>query len=636
MSIVSALGPSSQSLAARTLRVDSVGPALSVTVRLYIAAVCLAGVLVLVQWPAFALNDPLAFVIFLSLGGLAQFWPIPFNKHASVSLSMAIALAGMLVLGPICAIWVNLASGLVHYLTMVRPQKRPLYRSAVTTSTLVVAAWAAGQVFLFSGGLVGLSGDPYSSILPLILASLTYYLINTVLVTEAMALEQRGDFWTLLRANYQWLTVNISSLTPLGFGIALIYLKVGYVGLVLFLLPMAIAWYSFRMYAKSVADVHRVNAELKQANEHVRVVNDELKVANERLNIMSEVSRTMLGSLHVSETFDKIMSSIQLMGYPAGVVLGPLFAGRNTIGHWRASHAALARPALTLSTDTAPTSFALLLASLHRDSSLLVREPCVLEAAALGLPGAETGLPALLIAIPLFLAEKPWGIVGISSEQAPSESGMTELLIFRSMVESALDMALTHEVAERAALVDTLTGLYNHRYFQEAIQRELHEAALANNCLSFMMIDINQFKLFNDTYGHQVGDQVLKTITRLLHDSIRESDIACRYGGDELCVLLPQTEGFRAVKVAERIDRAVREHPFHARREVGANAGEMETLNLRVSIGVATFPDAATTRAGLVEHADRACYRAKAEGGGVKASGDGSTQAAERGIGSAS
>ena len=632
MSIVSAIGTSSQPQASLSLRVEPNGPALSVTIRVYIAVVCLAGVLVLVQRPAFVLVDPLAFVIFLSLGGLAQMRPIQFNKHSSVSLSMAITLAGMLVFGPIYAMWINLAGGLVHYLTTVRPQKRPLYRSAVTTSTLVVAAWTAGQVFVFSGGQVGLRGDPYSSILPLVLASLTYYLINTILVTEAMALEQRRDFWTLLRANYQWLTVNVSSLTPLGFGIAIIYLKVGYLGLVLFLLPMAIAWYSFRMYAKSVNDVHRVNAELKQASEQVRVVNDELNVANERLNMMSEVSRTMLGSLHVSETFDKIMSAIQLMGYPAGFVLGPLFAGRNTIGHWRASHAALARQALTSSTGTAPTPFALLLASLHGDSSYLVREPRVLEAAALGLSGTESGLPAHMIAIPLFLAEKPWGIVGIASEHAPSESGMTELLIFRSMLESALDMALTHEAAERAALVDTLTGLYNHRYFQEAIQREMHEAALTDNCLSFMMIDINQFKVFNDTYGHQVGDQVLKTITGLLHDSIRESDIACRYGGDELCVLLPQTDAFRAVKVAERIDRAVRDHPFHARREVGANAGEMETLSLRVSIGVATFPDAATTRAGLVEHADRACYRAKAEGGGVRASGESSTRGAERGM----
>ena len=134
------------------------------------------------------------------------------------------------------------------------------------------------------------------------------------------------------------------------------------------------------------------------------------------------------------------------------------------------------------------------------------------------------------------------------------------------------------------------------------------------------MIDINKFKTLNDDYGHLVGDQVLQTIGQLLRENVRGTDIACRYGGDELCVLMPHTDRSRAMEVAARIDNVIRTYPFRVWKEASARA-EGTVLTLRVSIGVATFPESAGTRAGLVEQADRACYRAKALGGGVAAEG---------------
>jgi GGDEF domain-containing protein len=103
----------------------------------------------------------------------------------------------------------------------------------------------------------------------------------------------------------------------------------------------------------------------------------------------------------------------------------------------------------------------------------------------------------------------------------------------------------------------------------------------------------------------------------ILRENVREGDVACRFGGDEFCVLLPHADRARGIEVASRIDRAVRTFPFRVRQETVPNHDDRQTVSLAVSIGVAAFPEAALTRAGLLEQADRACYRAKALEGGV-------------------
>lgn len=612
---------------------------LSTTARLYIGAVCLGGLLILAQLPPSLPADAIGLVIFFVLGALAQLMPIRFYKEASVSLSMAVALAAILVYGPIFAAWVNLGSGIVHYLTVNRPRHRPVYRSALTTATLVIAAWVSGQLYLAAGGQVGAGGVSFGSVLPLALTSLCYYLLNTLLITTAMALEQNRSFLPLLKTNYQWLTVNVAALTPLGFGIAFIHQEIGWGGLALFLVPMVLAQYSFHLYSRGVENVRKTNDELKEANDRIRVTNDEmhrvnelvrqsnaeLKDANERLNVMYEVSRSLVGSLHLPETLTVIADATKLLGFSAGFIASTSNSDPDRISHWRATHPAFAQWALDEPDRAAQTALRKLVVTIGKQEWFGRGEIRVLDAQAAGLDiaqyhySSQEGNPlAMLTLMPLMIRSEPWGVVGFGSTQAPLPIEMKELLILRSMAENALEMALAHEQAERDALIDARTGLFNHRYFQEALQRELHDAAQRNSFLSFLMLDINSFKEFNDVYGHLVGDRVLEIVATLMRENVRDSDIVCRYGGDEMCVLLPQADRARAMEVAARIDRVIRSHPFHVKSENGFETTS-EDLQLRVSIGVATFPEAAQTRAGLVEQADRACYRAKMLGGGVVA-----------------
>jgi diguanylate cyclase (GGDEF)-like protein len=604
----------------------SKGPGLTSFAKIYIVSVCLIALFVLLQQLVLPIPDAIGLAIFFVLGGAAQLLPIRFHKNASISLSMALALAAILVLGPIYAVWIKISSGLVHYFTIVRPKKAPFYRSAVTTSTLVIAVWVAGQVYVAIGGKVGVGSDSYSSLPPLAVAGLIYYVINSVLVTEAMALEQRTSFWSLFRMNFKWLTVNVASLTLLGFGIALIYQTIGLAGLVLFLLPIVLAWYSFHLYSRSVEDVRKANEELKEANERVRKVNTELSETNERLSNMSEVSRSLVGLLHPEETFDHIIAATKLLNYPAGFVAGPVRDGEARILNWHATHPAYAQWFLVKPDKAIRTAFAEIVLSVVNEPWFLAGEVRVWSSAELRLKSknygdltSEEDQLSVLALIPLFVSGQPWGIIGVGSQNAPVPIEMKELAIFRALAESALEVALAHEQAERDALIDARTGLYNHRYFQEALERELRDAAARNSYLSFLMIDIDRFKEFNDLYGHLAGDQALQAVAQILRANIRSSDIACRYGGDEMCILMPLTDRPRAMEVAARIDDAVQNYRFRVRRRTGAREGEIEEPTLRVSIGVAAFPEAASTRASLIEQADRACYRAKALGGGVAA-----------------
>ena len=153
---------------------------------------------------------------------------------------------------------------------------------------------------------------------------------------------------------------------------------------------------------------------------------------------------------------------------------------------------------------------------------------------------------------------------------------------------------------------DGLTGLYNHRYFHEQLSKDLLRARRYHESLSCVLLDIDYFKKFNDTHGHQTGDVVLSTLGQLIKDSIRDSDFGARYGGEEFALILYHTDGPSAYEVAERLRRMVEDCEVHDKGNV---------LHVTISVGVATFPhEAIDNSKELIECADKALYRAKENG----------------------
>lgn len=164
----------------------------------------------------------------------------------------------------------------------------------------------------------------------------------------------------------------------------------------------------------------------------------------------------------------------------------------------------------------------------------------------------------------------------------------------------------SNERLKTLSLVDPLTQLYNRRHFMEALEAEFERTERYGTPLSFVMVDIDHFKRINDTWGHQAGDAVLREMGTLIRQVARTSDIPGRYGGEEFCLLLPQTSLEGAREYAQRFRMSVEDHPFPV-------AGQ--ALRLAVSIGVAGCP-APTVGSGddLIRLADQALYEAKAAG----------------------
>jgi diguanylate cyclase (GGDEF)-like protein len=154
------------------------------------------------------------------------------------------------------------------------------------------------------------------------------------------------------------------------------------------------------------------------------------------------------------------------------------------------------------------------------------------------------------------------------------------------------------------ANVDGLTGLYNHRYFYDYFSRQIESSKADGTELSLLFIDIDDFKFYNDFLGHQMGDEVLRVIARLMKEALPEHAFIARYGGEEFTILLPDTGEAEAYAAAERLRKAVQEHVF-------AGQENLPSGNLTISIGISTFPSKAKTDSELIKKADEACYRAK-------------------------
>jgi len=181
------------------------------------------------------------------------------------------------------------------------------------------------------------------------------------------------------------------------------------------------------------------------------------------------------------------------------------------------------------------------------------------------------------------------------------------LVALQNHVQSALTNAHKYDAIRRQVVTDHLTRLYNRRYFMNRAGEEIERSLRHQAPLSVLMIDIDHFKEFNDTYGHATGDRVLQTVARAMQDALRKPDICARHGGEEFAVLLPSTPGDSAYYVAERVRRTL-----SGTRYTGL--GLSAEANITISVGVATCPRDATDLDTLMELADKALYRAKAAG----------------------
>lgn len=170
----------------------------------------------------------------------------------------------------------------------------------------------------------------------------------------------------------------------------------------------------------------------------------------------------------------------------------------------------------------------------------------------------------------------------------------------------ALGNLRLRETLRSQSILDPLTGLYNRRFMEETLAREIRRAERNQRSLNLIMLDIDHFKEFNDTFGHEAGDAVLRELGQMLKDNTRGSDVSCRFGGEEFVLILPETTAEDARQRAEELREKSRRLTVILR---GQSLGI-----ITISLGLAAYPNHATTGEALLHAADKALYRAKAEG----------------------
>ncbi|MCM8799665.1 MAG: sensor domain-containing diguanylate cyclase [Candidatus Omnitrophica bacterium] len=215
-----------------------------------------------------------------------------------------------------------------------------------------------------------------------------------------------------------------------------------------------------------------------------------------------------------------------------------------------------------------------------------------------------------MVVVPLKAKDKVNGVIvadNIFTRKPITKEDLRMLVMLSNQAGLAIENSYLYEQTVIKAHTDSLSGLWNHGYFQYLLQNEIKKAKNDNLPLNIIMIDIDDFKTYNDSMGHQAGDIILKEISKILRDHSRKIDYVCRYGGEEFVIILPQTGKKDAISIAERLREKIEMHPF-------VYAEVMPQHKITISVGVASFPEDGTTNSELIASADRRLYEAKKRG----------------------
>ncbi|MGN0014232.1 MAG: diguanylate cyclase, partial [Candidatus Gastranaerophilaceae bacterium] len=207
-----------------------------------------------------------------------------------------------------------------------------------------------------------------------------------------------------------------------------------------------------------------------------------------------------------------------------------------------------------------------------------------------------------MICVPLIAKGEAIGVINITNKKNNKLFNKQDLEFIEALSNQAaiaIDNAKLYELATK----DGLTKLYIHRHFKTLLEAEVTRASRYNHVLSLLMMDIDNFKHINDTYGHLIGDRVLKEIAATIKNTCRNIDVPARYGGEEFTVILPETASKDATVIAERLRRNI--------EKIAVPIDDKVTLRVTISIGISEFPSSSNESEGLILTADKALYKAK-------------------------
>ena len=352
-----------------------------------------------------------------------------------------------------------------------------------------------------------------------------------------------------------------------------------------------------RVEAGGAADVARVAEAFNAMTDHLRAYIGELRTSRDELRHgLDRLGATLSTTLNLEGMLEVILDTAAVtLGATSGALYLRRHPGRELNLEVAQGYAPPSRAVLMVEDGIAGLAAAGVPVLVPRDD---VQPVVPVE------PSSDTA-----VAVPLVRADRTMGVIALYGRPTPEpfgEQDVETLAAFAAQASVAIENVLLHQETEQLSITDGLTGVWNRRYLELSLRKEIERASRFNRPLSVMMIDIDRFKTVNDRFGHQRGDGVLVEVTRRIMGTIRtQIDFVARYGGEEFVVVLPETPCEGGKIVAEKVRSAVRDHPF---------VGDGPHLTVTVSVGVAAFPLDGLTAEDLIRAADQAMYRAKRAG----------------------
>ena len=345
------------------------------------------------------------------------------------------------------------------------------------------------------------------------------------------------------------------------------------------------------------AQIHGLNRDLEervlQRTNELEAANRSLTARNIEVSSLSELSRVLLASLTLAEAYKAMPRLLErLMPHTSGRLYT-----MNASATFLELQCAWGGPRLAAEMVRPDECWALRTGTAHVTNDAAADMVCPHQAALRPAPQS--------LCVPLTAQNEGLGLLYIEPEANAAGVDSSLRLVAEAATEQlALGIASLRmrEQLRHQSIKDLLTGLYNRRYLEEAAERELHLARRKHSELAVIMLDVDHFKKFNDQHGHEAGDQMLKAMGALIRRTVRASDIACRYGGEEFTVLMPETGREAALKRAETLRVAASE----------LRTGALPPVTL--SLGVALFPSHGQEWSEFLHAADLALYEAKRAG----------------------
>lgn len=480
-----------------------------------------------------------------------------------LSLSPTIGITTFLIYGTVPAAMLMIISVMFDTIAIRKKLKNGLLNGAMFSITYIVAGW----LFEFIGGKIGtISLSQIKYILVYVISS---FLINNFILYYALKTQGKllfKEYWneTVILELLLYLVMMPAAIT-----LANLYFKYGFITFLILLLPLILVAYIFNLMRNLIN-------------------------ANKRLNAVYEMVKVINSKLDMDKTFDAIIDAVsQAVSISAGAiylidengiaVLAKAISGKDADNVFKQSYFK-DEGIIGKSLSTAKT---IAVKDLKKDKKFSNETFSKYYCSAMAVPIKCSS--SVIGCIVIFHIE-----AGVFDEDA-----VKTIETIADQASIAITNAKMYYEVSKKSITDPLTKTYNRRYFNDVLNENILKSDENNVPVSLIMFDIDKFKLINDTYGHLVGDEVLKEIATRIKNTVRSDDVVSRFGGEEFAVILPRLTAEQAYMIAERIRSEVSSKP------IKTSKGD---LYITISGGVADYPEKAESAEKLISHADRALY----------------------------